>query len=86
MRRLRQGIAQLDGGWWSVPFYMALAFAAAAFTGLALMNDDADFALPMAAAAAVGCGIGAVIRVLWPRKAKEPAWPVSAAPPPGRRD
>ena len=56
-------------------------FAAAAFTGLVLVGDEADYALPMAAAAAVGSGLGGAYRVLRPKRKKAPAWPVTAAPP-----
>ena len=85
MRRLWSGLNRWPDGWWSVALAVVLGFATAAFTGLVLLDREADYALPMAAAVAVGGGIGQVIRVLWPKKAREPAWPATA-PPPGRPD
>ena len=85
MRRAWLWLNRWPDGWWSAVLAMAVGFAAAAFTGLVVLDHDADYALPMAAAVAVGGGIGQVIRMLWPKKAREAAWPATA-PPPGRPD
>jgi len=89
MRRLWSALNRWPDGWWGVAWAMALGFAGAAFTGLVLLDHHADYALPMAAAVAVGGGIGQVIRMLWPKKPKKPkqaAWPATTAPPHGRPD
>lgn len=68
-------------GWLGVVLAVILPFVTAAFLGLALLDHDADYALPMAACFALGGGIGQLIRMRWPKRAKQPAWPVNAAPP-----
>lgn len=60
---------------------VVLPFATAAFVGLVLLDDDAAYALPMACAFALGGGMGHLIRMRWPKKARPPAWPANAAPP-----
>ena len=86
MRRAWTWLNRWPDGWWGVALAVAVGFAAAAYTGLVLLDRDADYALPMAAATAVGAGIGQVILILRPKKVREPAWPATAAPPPGRPD
>lgn len=86
MRRLWSWLNGWPDGWWGVAWAMALGFAGAAFAGLVLLDHDAEYTLAMAAAVAVGGGVGQVIRMLWPKKHRELAWPATTAPPPGRPD
>jgi hypothetical protein len=86
MRSAWRWINRWPHGWWGVPLAMALGFAVSAFMSLVLLDRDLDYALPMAAAVAVGGGLGQALGVLWPRKKRQPAWQATTAPPPGRPD
>lgn len=85
MRTVWAWLNRWPDGWWGVAWAVVTAFAISTFAGLVLLNRGADFALPMAAAVAVGAGLGQAYRVLWPKPEKAPAWPTST-PPPGRPD
>lgn len=81
MRHLWSRLNRWPDGWWGLVPATAVPFATAAFVGLVLLDDDPAYALPMAAAFALGGGLGQLMTMRWPRKAKPPAWPTEAAPP-----
>lgn len=85
MRRAWAVLKWWPDGSWGVALAFVLGFAGSAFAGLVLLDHDADFALPMAAAVAVGSGSGQLIRMLWPKRTNTSP-PLANAAPPQRPD